>query len=80
MMLLMLPLSATGAQRPADLIDQSEVETLADATAAERLYPDAPAGVDPITTGPVSREFRERQRAARCDEAVWPNIPIACYP
>ena len=47
---------------------------------AEERYDDAPFGVDPIVTGPVSKEFRERRLAAGCDSARWPNIPIACYP
>ncbi|WP_353644314.1 hypothetical protein [Mesorhizobium sp. WSM2239] len=49
-------------------------------TAAEQAFPDAPYGVDPMVTGPTSASFEQRQSAARCAEAVWPNIPLACYP
>lgn len=54
-----------------------------DATGADRLaerFDDAPYGVDPIVTGPVSTAFKQRQEAARCAEAVWPNVPQACFP
>ncbi len=37
-------------------------------------------GIDPMVTGPVSEEFRQRQASLRCHEATWPNIPAACYP
>ena len=50
------------------------------ATEAQRLFADAPDGVDPITTGPVSVSFRKTQHDAGCLEAKWPNIPAACYP
>jgi len=49
-------------------------------TAAERLFPDAPDGADPVVTGPVSAAFRQRQVAAGCDQAVWPEVPAECYP
>jgi hypothetical protein len=49
-------------------------------TSAERQFPGAPDGVDPVVTGPVSAQLRERQKAFDCDKAVWPNIPLACYP
>ena len=45
-----------------------------------RLFPDAPHGVDPVVTGPVSASFRQQQAEAGCDKAVWPKIPAACYP
>lgn len=44
------------------------------------LFPNAPYGVDPIVTGPVSAKFRETRKAFGCDRAVWPDIPAACYP
>jgi hypothetical protein len=44
------------------------------------LFPDAPYGVDPVVTGPVSANFRETREAFGCDRAVWPNVPAACYP
>jgi hypothetical protein len=43
-------------------------------------YADAPDGVDPLVTGPVSTAFKQRQQAANCGEAVWPNIPRTCFP
>lgn len=49
-------------------------------TAAEVAFPDAPYGVDPMVTGPTSASFRKRQADADCDKAVWPDIPLACYP
>jgi hypothetical protein len=57
-----------------------QAESLDMGLAEEPPFDDAPYGVDPIVTGPVSSAFKERQRAAHCDEAVWPNIPAACYP
>jgi hypothetical protein len=50
------------------------------ATEAEQLFSDAPDGVDPVVTGPVSASFKARQAEAGCAAAVWPNIPAACYP
>lgn len=49
-------------------------------TEAAEIFADAPDGVDPIVTGPVSAAFRHRQADAGCDKAVWPNIPTVCYP
>lgn len=49
-------------------------------TDAEMLYPDAPLGVDPFVSGPVSEAFRERQIDAGCDDAEWPHVPAICYP
>lgn len=49
-------------------------------TAAQQLFSDAPDGVDHMVTGPVSSAFRERQREAGCADAVWPNVPLACFP
>ena len=46
----------------------------------ERDFADAPDGVDPIVTDPVTAAFRERQAQAGCDTAEWPNIPRVCYP
>ncbi|WP_054310312.1 hypothetical protein [Mesorhizobium sp. 1M-11] len=48
-------------------------------TQAEKLFPDAPDGVDPIVTGPVSAAFKQRQADAGCDKAAWPNVPAACF-
>jgi hypothetical protein len=47
---------------------------------AEQLFADAPDGVDPMVTGPVSASFRQQQAEAGCDKAVWPHIPASCYP
>lgn len=47
---------------------------------AASLFPDAPYGVDPVVTGPVSAEFRQTREVFGCDRAVWPNVPAACYP
>lgn len=47
---------------------------------AAQLFPDAPDGVDPVVTGPVSAAFRQQQAEAGCDKAVWPKIPASCYP
>ena len=49
-------------------------------TAAEEAFPDAPYGVDPMGTGPASTSFTKQQVTAGCDNAVWPDIPLACYP
>jgi hypothetical protein len=46
----------------------------------KQRFEDAPYGVDPMVTGPVIASFRETQKAAGCDSAVWPNIPAVCYP
>ncbi|QKV19936.1 hypothetical protein [Oricola thermophila] len=49
-------------------------------TAAELAFSDAPYGVDPIVTGPVSGKFRAERDRAGCEDAVWPDIPVSCYP
>jgi hypothetical protein len=51
-----------------------------DTRTAEQLFADAPDGVDPVVTGPVSAAFKQRQENAGCDSAVWPKIPTVCYP
>lgn len=51
-----------------------------DPTDAELAYADAPYGVDPMVTGPVSASFKEQQQIAGCDAAKWPDVPLACYP
>lgn len=75
---LAVVLAAGGAQSAATLKGNPalppETET------AEQLYADAPDGVDPIVTGPVSAAFKQQQKTAGCDTAVWPKIPVACYP
>jgi hypothetical protein len=47
---------------------------------SEDRFDDAPYGIDPIVTGPVSAAFKKQQEALHCAQAVWPNIPAACYP
>jgi hypothetical protein len=47
---------------------------------AEEIFSDAAFGVDPVVTGPVSDEFRQRQRNLGCAEAKWPHIPVGCFP
>jgi hypothetical protein len=81
-MLVSLSFSAPAAQTPSaqPYPPRIEIPGDADRTAAQNLYPHAPDGVDPITTGPVSQELRDRRRVARCDEAKWPDIPVDCYP
>ncbi len=69
-------LAVGGARSAATHGDQPRVA----ATEAEQLFSDAPDGVDPMTTGPVSASFKGRQAEAGCKDAVWPNIPAACYP
>ena len=49
-------------------------------TPAEEAFSDAPYGVDPMVTGPTSASFRKEQARNGCDNAVWPDIPLACYP
>jgi hypothetical protein len=48
-------------------------------TQAEKLFADAPDGVDPIVTGPVSAAFKQRQANIGCEKAIWPNVPAACF-
>ncbi len=47
---------------------------------AEEMFSDASFGVDPMVTGPVSDEFRQKQDELGCAEAKWPAIPAGCYP
>ncbi len=69
-------LAVGGARSAATHGDQPRVA----ATEAEQLFPDAPYGVDPMVTGPVSASFETRQAEVGCKDAVWPDIPAACYP
>lgn len=46
----------------------------------EDMFADAEFGVDPMVTGPTTREFRATQARLGCLEAKWPDIPAACYP
>ncbi len=49
-------------------------------TPAEEAFSDAPFGVDPMVTGPTSASFERQQETFGCDTAVWPDIPLGCYP
>jgi len=71
-----LALAAGGARSAAPQHERQHVVM----SEAEKLFPDAPDGVDPMTTGPVSAGFKARQAQAGCAKAIWPNIPAACYP
>jgi hypothetical protein len=73
---LAVMLAAGGARSAATHGDQPRILV----TEAQVLFPDAPDGVDPMTTGPVSASFKARQAEAGCAEAAWPDIPAACYP
>jgi hypothetical protein len=75
--------SAAGAIGVAHSMGTRDVErpaTQSSETPAEQAFPDAPDGVDPMVTGPASASLEERQAATRCAEAVWPGIPLDCYP
>lgn len=70
---------AADARKVAMLADDHAASAVAQ-TPAEIMFPGAPDGVDPVVTGPASAALRERQKAFDCAAAVWPNIPVACYP
>lgn len=55
-------------------------EKLPEEKLAAARFQDAPYGVDPVVTGPVSTAFEKRREAAGCDQAEWPHIPSVCYP
>ncbi|KQZ91452.1 hypothetical protein ASD64_19605 [Mesorhizobium sp. Root157] len=55
-------------------------DTVLSTTQAQRLFADAPDGVDPTVTGPVSASFKKKQQDTGCAAAIWPDIPAACYP
>jgi hypothetical protein len=73
-------LVAAGAAQSATALKEANPARSTDTHTAEQMFADAPDGVDPIVTGPVSAAFKQRQKAADCDTAVWPNIPATCYP
>ncbi|RWB72035.1 MAG: hypothetical protein EOQ50_21095 [Mesorhizobium sp.] len=73
-------LVAGGAAQSAAALRQADPISPPDDQTAQQMFADAPDGVDPIVTGPVSAAFKQRQKDANCDTAVWPNIPRACYP
>lgn len=73
-------LIAAGAAQSAAALREADPITPPDARTAQQMFADAPDGVDPIVTGPVSASFKQRQKDASCDTAVWPKIPAPCYP
>ncbi|WP_292418657.1 hypothetical protein [Mesorhizobium sp.] len=73
-------LVAAGAAQSAAALKEANPARSSDTRTAEQMFADAPDGVDPIVTGPVSAAFKQRQKDANCDTAVWPNVPAACYP
>jgi hypothetical protein len=73
-------LIAAGAAQSAAALREADPITPPDARTAQQMFADAPDGVDPIVTGPVSASFKQRQKDANCDTAVWPKIPATCYP
>ncbi|MER8476956.1 hypothetical protein [Mesorhizobium sp. M1163] len=73
-------LLAAGAAQSAASSKETRTALPSDKRSAEQLFADAPDGVDPVVTGPVSAAFKQRQQNAGCDGAVWPNIPVVCYP
>ncbi|RVB79520.1 MULTISPECIES: hypothetical protein [unclassified Mesorhizobium] len=73
-------LVAAGAAQSAATLKEARPALPSDTRTAEQLFADAPDGVDPVVTGPVSAAFKQRQENAGCDSAVWPKIPTVCYP
>ena len=73
-------LVAAGAAQSAATLREADPITPPDARTAQQMFADAPDGVDPIVTGPVSASIKQRQKDANCDTAVWPNVPRTCYP
>ena len=71
---------AAGAAQSAATLKEARPALPADTQTAQQLFADAPDGVDPVVTGPVSAAFKQRQQDAGCDSAVWPRIPAVCYP
>ena len=71
---------AAGAAQSAATLSDARPALPSDTQTAEQLFADAPYGVDPVVTGPVSAAFKQRQQDAGCDSAVWPKIPAVCYP
>jgi hypothetical protein len=71
---------AAGGAQSATALKETRPALPSDARSAEQLFADAPDGVDPMVTGPVSAAFKQRQQNVGCDQAVWPKIPVVCYP
>ncbi len=79
-MLCMAAVLAGGAAHSMTSSRGDNEDRVLSVTAAQQLFADAPDGVDHMVTGPVSSAFRERQREAGCADAVWPNVPLSCFP
>lgn len=69
-----------GAAQSAAALREADPISPPDAQTAQQMFADAPDGVDPVVTGPVSAAFKQRQKDANCGTAIWPNIPRVCYP
>ncbi|MET3793284.1 hypothetical protein [Aquamicrobium terrae] len=78
--LCMAAVLAGGVAHSMATAKETGADKMLSVTAAQQLFSDAPDGVDPMVTGPVSAAFEKRQREAGCAEAVWPNVPLSCYP
>ncbi|MEQ1953749.1 hypothetical protein [Mesorhizobium sp. CN2-181] len=76
--------SPSGFDRPAASVpleeDFGNIDASPNSADVGQRFADAPYGVDPVVTGPVSTAFKQQRETARCDDAVWPNVPAACYP
>lgn len=79
-MLCMAAVLAGGAAHSMTSPRGDREDNVLSVTAAQQLFADAPDGVDHMVTGPVSSAFRERRREVGCADAVWPNVPLACFP
>ncbi|MFC5387302.1 hypothetical protein ACFPLB_15180 [Aquamicrobium segne] len=75
-----LVLAGGAAHSMANTKAGNPTDMLLSVTAAQQLFSDAPDGVDPMVTGPVSAAFEKRQKDAGCAKATWPNVPTTCYP
>ncbi|MVA96588.1 hypothetical protein GN330_04910 [Nitratireductor sp. CAU 1489] len=67
------------AASPPSLHERGGVIGLERADGAHEAAEASVAWVDPIVTGPVSDDFKRRRAALGCDDAVWPDIPKACF-
>ena len=67
------PAGGNAAQSAATLKEANPGSVVRSQT-AEQLFADAPDGVDPVVTGPVSASFKQKQQVAGCDSAVWPKF------
>jgi hypothetical protein len=77
---ILASLLAVGVAHSTDTRRIDAPASLMEQTAAEEAFSDAEYGVDPMVTGPASVSFKKEQAENGCDNAVWPHIPLACYP